>query len=140
MGILDGRTAIVTGAAQGIGFAIAQRFVAEGANVLMADLQSDKVTMAAQRLDPEQHATLAVAADVTSSTYVNDMVAAAISRFSHLDILVNVAGGSGHKMVSTIDNMTDYVVDAVIAANLRGTFLCCRAAISYLRKVATAAY
>lgn len=130
MGFMEGRSAIVTGAAQGLGLAIARRFVAEGAEVLMADVQADKVAAAAKGVGG---AAFAVQVDVSSSQSVGDMVRAAISKFKRLDTLVNVAGGSGRQMIDDIDDMSDEAFDSVIAANLRGTFLCCRAAIPYLR-------
>lgn len=134
MGLLDGRVAIVTGAAQGLGFAIAQRFVAEGARVAMADVQSDKVAAAARRIDAASQAAIALAVDVASAATVAAMVEAATSRFGRLDLLVNVAGGSGRRTVAAIDDMTDETWDGIIAANLRGTFLCCRAAVPHLRR------
>jgi NAD(P)-dependent dehydrogenase (short-subunit alcohol dehydrogenase family) len=132
LGLLDGRTAIVTGAAQGLGLAISERFVAEGARVLMADLQAEKVSAAARRLDPAGGVAAAVTVDVASSDSVDKMVAATLSRFGSPHILVNVAGGSGRRVIDSIDGMSAGAWDAVIAANLRGTFLCCRAAVPHL--------
>ena len=133
---LDGRVAIVTGAAQGLGFAIAERFVACGARVMMADLQSEKIMQAAARIDPAGRSTAAVIVDVTSAQMVDHMAATANSRFGRVDMLVNVAGGSGRRTVHAIDQMSDEAWDGIIAANLRGTFLCCRAALPYLRQSA----
>jgi NAD(P)-dependent dehydrogenase (short-subunit alcohol dehydrogenase family) len=133
-GELTDRVAIVTGAAQGLGLAVATRFVAEGASVVMADIQADKLATATQQLDKGAGRAVALEVDVASSASVNAMVGAAVSRFGCLDLLVNVAGGSGRHLVDAIDQMSDAVFDGVIAANLRGTFLCCRAAVPYLRR------
>src|SRR5258708_32496815 len=59
---------------------------------------------------------------------------AAMPRFGRLDLLVNAAGGRGTEVVGSIDDMTDEIWDSVIARNLRGTFLCCRAAVPHLRR------
>lgn len=131
---LLGRTAIVTGAAQGLGLAIASRFLAEGAQVVMADIQSAKVAAAAQRLDTSGESTLTLCVDVSAAASVNAMVSAAVARFGRLDTLINVAGGSGRQFVGRIEDMSDDTWDSVIAANLRGSFLCSRAAIPHLRK------
>jgi NAD(P)-dependent dehydrogenase (short-subunit alcohol dehydrogenase family) len=133
-GALSDRFAIVTGAAQGLGFAIAARFVAEGASIVMADIQSDKLAAAARRVDGGIGRAIAVEVDVTSAASVDAMVAAAVSRFGHLDLLVNVAGGSGRHLVDAIEETSDAAFDGVIAANLRGTFLCCRAAVPHLHR------
>lgn len=134
LGKLSGRIAIVTGAAQGLGYAIASRFVAEGARVLMADIQADKVAAAAMRLDPGGEAAMSQAVDVTSTQSVADMVAAAVSRFGRLDTLVNAAGGSGRVFAPTLADVTDDIWEGIIAANLRGTYLCCRAAVPLLKQ------
>lgn len=134
MGALEGRVAVVTGAAQGLGLAIAHRFLAEGARVAMADLQSEKVAAAACRFDPDGRAALATAVDVTSADAVEAMVARAVERFGRIDLLVNVAGGSGRHVVDSIEAMSEETWDGVIAANLHGTFLCCKAAIPHLRR------
>jgi 3-oxoacyl-[acyl-carrier protein] reductase len=132
MGEFDGRVAIVTGAAQGLGLAIAARLCREGAAVAMADIQAEKVAAAARGLDSDR--TLAIAADTTDAGAVRAMVEAALARFGRLDILVNTAGGSGDKLVERIDDLEDEVWDSIIARNLRGTFLVSKAAIPHLRR------
>jgi 3-oxoacyl-[acyl-carrier protein] reductase len=133
MGLLDGRAAVITGAAQGLGLAIAQRFLAEGALILMCDLQAGKVEAAAKSLAGGERVS-ARGLDVTSSADVEACIAAAVDRFGKLDILVNAAGGSGRVAVDSIEQVTDELWDQVVDSNLKGTFLCCRAATPHLRR------
>ena len=133
MALFDGKTAIVTGAAQGIGNAVATRLYAEGANVVMADMQQQKVTDATARLDPEGGRVLAQEVNVSDTASVEAMVDAAMTRFGQLDVLVNVAGGSGNVIIEQIEDMTDEIWDRVLGSNLRGTFLCSRAAVPHLK-------
>ncbi len=134
MGELAGRVAIVTGAAQGIGRAIASRLAAEGASVFLADVQDDKLAATAAAFKAQGLSVRSQTVDVSSSASVDAMVESAASCFGRLDMLVNVAGGSGRVPVNTIEDMSDAVWDGVIAANLRGSFLCCRAAVPHLRR------
>ena len=83
MGLHEGRAAIVTGAAQGIGFAVASRLHAEGARVFMADIQAEKVAIAAKRIDPRGNSTASCAVDVGQSASIQRMVDAAAA---HLEI------------------------------------------------------
>src|SRR5262249_24122783 len=89
---LAGRNAIVTGAASGIGRAIAERFAAEGAAVLIADVQRDAGETVATAIRTGGGQAEFVATDVTAEADVRAMVDAAVARFGGLDILVNNAG------------------------------------------------
>jgi len=99
MGLLDGKTAIVTGSARGIGRATAELFVAEGAKVLINDLDADVAEQAAGEIDGE---TAVHAGDLTKDGAADELVAAALDAFGSVDIAVNNAGytwdGVAHKM------------------------------------------
>lgn len=116
MGLLSGKVAVVTGGAQGIGFAIARRFVEEGARVVLGDLRKAAVEAAAGQLGDAAVAQAAVC-DVTSQEQVQDLVRAAVAAFGSLDILVNNAGITRD---ATMKNMTEEMFDQVIAVHLKG--------------------
>ncbi|MGH3970533.1 MAG: SDR family NAD(P)-dependent oxidoreductase, partial [Mycobacterium sp.] len=89
--LLTGQTAIVTGGAQGLGYAIAERFVAEGARVVLGDVNLEATEAAAKQLGGSDVAT-AVRCDVTVGADVDTLVATAVEHFGGLDIMVNNAG------------------------------------------------
>ncbi|MBW0013504.1 MAG: SDR family NAD(P)-dependent oxidoreductase, partial [Mycobacterium sp.] len=91
MSLLDGQTAVVTGGAQGLGFAIAERFVAEGARVVLGDVNLEATQTAAKQLGGDEVA-LAVRCDVTQAAEVETLINTAVERFGGLDIMVNNAG------------------------------------------------
>jgi 3-oxoacyl-[acyl-carrier protein] reductase len=91
MSLLSDQTAVVTGGAQGLGFAIAERFISEGARVVLGDLDLAATEAAAKRLGGDDVA-LAVRCDVTAADDVEGLVASAVERFGGLDIMVNNAG------------------------------------------------
>lgn len=116
MNKLEGKVAIVTGAASGLGKAIAERFAAEGARVVVADIQDDAGQAVAESLTSGYF----VNVDVTNPMSVQAMVAATVSRYGKLDILVNNAGIAGEQAPtaeSSIDNWRQ-----VIAVNLDGVY------------------
>ena len=117
---LKGKTAIVTGAASGIGFAIARRLAAEGARVALADLDE----AGAVRVSREAGA-LAIACDVSQPEDVQRMVQRTLDAFGHLDILVSNAGIGG--MHGFLDETLEHW-NQVLAINLTGVFLCGQAA------------
>ncbi len=123
---LEGRRAIVTGAASGIGRATAELFAAEGASVLAVDLPASPVL--------EVHAAtpnvVAVADDVADESAGERLVALAVERFGGLDILVNNAG-TGSNQLAEVASLEEW--DRVFSVNIRGVFLLCRAAIPQLR-------
>jgi 3-oxoacyl-[acyl-carrier protein] reductase len=125
------RVAIVTGAAGGLGFAIARRLVADGLLVVVADLDADAAAHAALRLNPE--ATLAIPVDVADPASAQALVGTTIGRFGRLDVLVNNAGIAGPTAP-----VQEYPPDAwarVLAVNLSGTFHCTRAALPPMLEV-----
>ena len=130
---LEGRSAIITGAAQGIGLATAERCAAEGAKLVLADANGAKLREAAKRLRDGGAPVLEAQADVTSAADVAAMIEAALGEYGAIDILVNNAGGSGRANASEIEAVTDQIWDDVIALNLRSTFLCCRAAVPHMK-------
>lgn len=127
--LLNGRTAVITGGAQGLGFAIAQRFVAEGARVVLGDLNLEATEDAAQRLGSD--VAVAVRTDVTSSAEIDALVGVAVERFGGLDIMVNNAGITRD---ATMRKMTEDDFDQVISVHLKGTWNGLRAAAAIMRE------
>ena len=121
------RTALVTGAARGIGFAIAERFIAEGTRVALVDLDGAAVTAAAAQLG--QNA-LAVIADVTKTEDVERAVATPVERWGRVDVVVNNAGITGRSF--PIWELSDDDWQSVIACDLTSVFLVCRATIRHM--------
>ena len=124
-GRLDGRVALVTGAARGIGAATALRLAAEGASVALADLDESQAQQAAQQIDTSGEHALAIGCNVAESDQVQQMVDRTVERFGRLDILVNNAGITRDNLLF---KMSEDDWDAVIGVHLRGAFLCARAA------------
>lgn len=120
MARLAGKRAIVTGAAQGIGKAIAERFSGEGALLLLADIAGPKVEALAAALGQE-----AIAADVSKKTEVEAVVARAAELWGGLDVLVNNAGVT-HP--ASLDELTEEDFDRVIATNLKSALWATQAA------------
>ena len=130
MALLAGRTAVVTGGAQGLGYAIAEVFVAEGARVMLGDLDLERNRAAAQALGGDD-AARAVRCDVTSPAEVDALVAAAVEQFGRLDVMVNNAGITRD---ATLRKMTEEQFDEVIAVHLKGTWNGTRAAAAVMRE------
>jgi len=120
---LSGRTAIVTGAAVGIGYGIAYRLAEAGAAVVVADLDGDGAEAAAKQLVADGFEAVAVQADVADEQDVRAMVRAAVDRFGGVHILVNNAG-----IYPAIPVVGQSLADfrRVIDVNLTGVFLCVR--------------
>jgi 3-oxoacyl-[acyl-carrier protein] reductase len=129
---LPGRVAIVTGAARGIGLAIAERLSRAGAQVVVADISEDGATAAAERLREKEGKAVRVAADVTSPDEVGAMVERAIDAFGAVDILVNNAGITGRD--APLWETTDEAWEKVMGLNLTGVFYCCRAVVPHMRE------
>jgi len=118
------RTALVTGAARGIGLAIARRLAAGGARVALLDLDRGAVETAARAVGGEA---MPVVADVTRAAEVETAVAQVMGRWGRLDIMVNNAGITGRSF--PIWELTDEDWQRVIDVDLTSVFFCCRAAV-----------
>jgi 3-oxoacyl-[acyl-carrier protein] reductase len=123
---LAGRIAVVTGGAQGIGRAIAERFVASGAAVALWDRDPKLAEKTAAELDAHRKV-LAIPADVTQLHEVERARDATLAAFHRIDILVNNAGISGPNVVTW--EYPPQAWDDVLTVNLTGTFNCCRAVV-----------
>jgi 2-deoxy-D-gluconate 3-dehydrogenase len=117
---LSGKSAIVTGGAQGIGLGITSRLAEAGANVLIADMNEGAAQRAAGDLSSRGYKVSARKTDVSNEEEVGGMIAAAVAEFGGLDILVNNAGIYPNRPLS---KMTKEDFDRVIAVNLRSVFL-----------------
>jgi len=126
---LDGKVAIVTGGGSGIGRAIAHGLAREGAAVVVADIAGERAAEVVSELVAAGAQAIAVQTDVSQTAEADAMVDAAVARFARLDILVNNAGRAARGFVA---EMTDEAWDDVIAVNLRGTFVCSRAALQQM--------
>jgi NAD(P)-dependent dehydrogenase (short-subunit alcohol dehydrogenase family) len=125
----EGKVALVTAAAQGIGAAVARRLADEGASVVVTDLQEDKLAEVAAGIGERA---LAVRVDVTDAEQVHAAVAAAVERFGRLDVLVNNAGGCIVRSVPEDASPEEF--HAQLDLTLVGASRCIQAALPQLVK------
>ena len=126
MGKLEGRVAIVTGGAQGIGRAIVDKLAAEGATVVVADIEVEKAQAAAEAVEG-----LAVTTDIAEPDQVSNLIEATVAKYGKLDVLVNNAGIVPFTPWDDID-FSEW--RRIMRVNLDGTFLVCRAGSGAMRK------
>jgi NAD(P)-dependent dehydrogenase (short-subunit alcohol dehydrogenase family) len=129
---LQQRTVIVTGAGSGIGRGIAELLAADGARVVIAEIDADNGAAVAEQIRRNGGAAEFVQTDVASEESVNSMVSEAVARFGSLYGLVNNAGIAGSQVEAHAMSTEEW--DRVHGVNLRGAFLCARAAIPHMRR------
>ncbi len=129
--ILAGRTAIVTGSARGIGKSIALKLAAEGADIVLNDIQAgaEALEETAGEVRALGRRALPVVADVSVTADVNRLVDAAVQEFLRIDILVNNAGVTRDQLIM---RMTDEEWDTVLDIDLKSAFLCTRAVLKHM--------
>ena len=128
---LEGKIALVTGAAQGIGKAISLLLAQRGADIIVSDINLEKAEETAKEIEACGRTVMVTRANVAVFGEVEKMVHEIIDRFSRIDILVNNAGIAREKLLL---RMTEEDWDLVLDINLKGTFNCTKAAIRYMSK------
>jgi 3-oxoacyl-[acyl-carrier protein] reductase len=131
VGLLEGRSAVITGAAQGIGFAIAEAFAAEGARIVVSDINADAAKEAAERLSASAARAIAERCDVTNEAEVEALVARCVDEFGRIDVMINNAGITRD---SSMAKMTLDDFRAVIDVHLQGAWLGTKAAGARMRE------
>ena len=129
-GRLAGKTAIITGAGSGLGRAAAERYVSEGARVLVADIDASHAAAVAAQLGD---AAVPAQVDVSDSAAVEGMVQAAIDAFGRVDVLFSNAGIA--ESVKPLAEISEQEWDRIINVNLKAFFLCARAAAPVMREL-----
>jgi NAD(P)-dependent dehydrogenase (short-subunit alcohol dehydrogenase family) len=125
------KVVIVTGGAVGIGNGAAQGFAREGGAVVIADVDANSASLAANNIVASGGTAIAVPTDVRSSAAVENLVDTAVSTFGGVDVLVNCAGIN---LYGTVDTFSEEDWDRQLGVNLKGTFLACKYAIPEMRK------
>ena len=134
MGRLDGKVAIVTGAAQGLGRAYAHALAREGARVVIADINGEKGERVRDEIAASGGTALAITTDVADEASTMRMAEATLDAFGRIDVLVNNAG-----LLSTLKRKPFWEIsvaewDEVMAVNVRGIFLCCKAVADAMKR------
>ena len=131
MADLTGRVALITGAGRGMGRASAERIAADGARVVVNDLDEARATEVADRLVSEGAEAMGVAADVSDAADVSRLVGTAREAFGGVDILVNNAGVLRRTGILALE---EDEWDLVLDVNLKGTYLCTRAVLPAMKE------
>jgi NAD(P)-dependent dehydrogenase (short-subunit alcohol dehydrogenase family) len=132
---LDGRVALVTGAAQGIGRATAEALAAAGAHLIISDWQVEKLATLVAALANQGYKVVGAPADVTQRAQVEALVQQGLQAYGSIDILVNNAGGSGHVGVAQIEDVSEELWDEIVDTNLKSAYLCCRALVPHMKSL-----
>lgn len=130
--MLEGKVALVTGASQGLGRALALAYAKEGANLVISSRSADSLETVAEEASDSGVEVLAVPADLSRSEDVQKLVDAAVERFGKIDVLVNNAGLLGPRV--RIEEYPEDKWRSVLDANLTGPFLVSKAAIPHMRE------
>jgi len=128
---LEGKVAIVTGGARGIGKSIALRLVKEGAHIIISDVLEKESKETILELQQYNSRCLYVQTDVSKKIEVQNMIHSVVKKFSRIDILVNNAGVSGR---SKIEELSEEWLDRVLSINAKGPFFCIQAVYPYMKK------
>jgi NAD(P)-dependent dehydrogenase (short-subunit alcohol dehydrogenase family) len=131
---LTNKVAVITGGAKGIGFAYSQRFVAEGARVVVADI-ADPLDAAEKLASPDR--VLGVRTDVSEAASVQAMVEETLRRFGRIDVLVNNAAIFASLKPQRFDDILEAEWDRVMAVNVKGMWNCVRAVMPAMRAQGT---
>jgi NAD(P)-dependent dehydrogenase (short-subunit alcohol dehydrogenase family) len=128
MGLLDGKTCVITGGAGSVGLASAHAFLREGARVMLVDLREADLARASAEVKSQNVATFA--ADVGNSDQVKGYIAATVGKWGKIDVLFSNAGNTG--VVTPIENYPEDIFDQVIATHVRGAFLACKHGLPHM--------
>lgn len=131
MGKLENKVAIITGSARGIGKSIAERFIAEGAKVVISDINEELAVQTANELKKSGGDAIALAADVSKMDSAEQLISKTVETYRSVDILVNNAGITRDTLLI---RMSEADWDAVISVNLKGSFNCLKSAAKVMMK------
>ena len=129
---LTGRVAIVTGGAGYIGSTTARRLASDGATVVVCDVNIEAAQTVADEIVAGGANASAAATDVCSTASIEAMVARTIEHHGHIDILINVAGGSARERAATVALSSEDVIRHVLEVNLLGVIFCSRAVVGHM--------
>jgi len=132
MGKLDNKTAIVTGAASGMGKAISQLFAKEGANVIVADLRQNEIDDVVNSITKNGGKAIGVVCNVANESEIKNMIDTAVTQFKTVDVLVNNAGVMDDFV--PVDLVTNDLWNRVMSINVNGPFYACRLAVPIMLK------
>ena len=130
---LENKSAVITGAAQGMGFAIAKALYAERARVAIVDINERGVQRSAEMLDPNKDRAMGAVVDVTQKAQVYEFIEKLKTAWDRVDVLVNNAGGALHTP-HHLDEIEEKHWDLVMNVNLKGAFFFCQAVIPQMAK------
>ena len=130
-GRLEGKVAIITGAASGFGEGTARRFAAEGARVVLADRNGEGAELVAKELCEAGHEALAQTVDVAEDADVRALVAGTVQRHGRIDVMFNNAGVAIEP--TPLEDVTDDAFSVIAAVNMYGVFAGCRAVIPVMK-------
>jgi 3-oxoacyl-[acyl-carrier protein] reductase len=131
---VEGKVALVTGAAQGIGKSIATAFADAGADLILCDMNEEVLAVTAKDFEEKGTNVLAVKTNVTDATEVAELVAKSLDKFGRIDILINNAGVTRDNLLA---RMSEADWDLVLSVNLKGTFLLSKAVSRSMMKQRT---
>jgi 3-oxoacyl-[acyl-carrier protein] reductase len=129
--LLENRVAVITGSANGMGKATALKFASEGCDIAVVDLKLDEAQKVAGKIKSIGRRAVAIKADISVSKDIKSMVEQAFQTFGKIDILINNAGAAGG---GSLENSDENEWDQVLALNLKGAFLACKAAVPHMKK------
>ncbi|MCY4312871.1 MAG: SDR family NAD(P)-dependent oxidoreductase, partial [Gammaproteobacteria bacterium] len=118
--MIENKVAIITGAAGGIGYACAKRFIEEGAKVILSDIDEERGIVATQKLDESGKKALFIHCDVSKSKQVESLFVEVKQKFGRVDVAI---ANAGIVLVSDILELEEDAFDQVISVNLKGVFL-----------------